>query len=66
MPAPGVPVETAAGASVNPDSWVYSYVERVVVAPSCLPRSAASPSAPGFGLAPLGPATGPIPLRMPR
>ncbi|MEU8545200.1 DUF3710 domain-containing protein [Streptomyces sp. NPDC048717] len=52
--------------SVNPDSWVYSYVERVVVAPSYLPRSTASPSAPGFGLAPLGPATGPIPLRMPR
>ncbi|MEU3072440.1 DUF3710 domain-containing protein [Streptomyces laurentii] len=51
--------------SGNPDSWVYSYVERVVVVPSYVPPSAASPSATDFGFALLRPADGPIPLRMP-
>ncbi|MFF9342808.1 MULTISPECIES: DUF3710 domain-containing protein [unclassified Streptomyces] len=47
------------------ETWAYSYVERVVVVPSYVPRERPSLSPTGFGFSPVRPVEGPIPLRMP-
>ncbi|MFB7580488.1 DUF3710 domain-containing protein [Streptomyces hydrogenans] len=47
------------------ETWAYSYVEGVVVVPSYVPPARPSFSPTGFGLTPVPPVQGPIPLRMP-